>query len=271
MSAENTIEVPNHWGLGDGTPLIIESNPNVIKIFSDENPPVPQKITDKNREYWQKEEIKVRHVALAIAYMQHPDSAVRKMTIEICGDLKAIGVYQELIDRLADPDASVRHAAAINIWRRDKNDYCKFALHALRDEIKGHPHLNDPTIRPNLTLGREKAIQAIDLLIKEAPDETSRKAIQELIEKDEIIEERKKNIDDYLQQLVAVARKHAGKPSCFGISGKKETIEIGNEIYENFGITGMRYICEQIKRERLYFGASREIESVWDGIGGWRG
>lgn len=187
----NVINVPNKWGIGDGTPLIVERRPDVRKIFSDSNPPNPQQITDGNREYWKDEDIEGKRVGLAVAYMQHPDPDIRKATIELAGQIDAIGVSQMLVDLLADPDQSVRRSAARMIWDRQRGNHCEFAVHALRDEIRG------PTsfIPATLTMGRDKGIQALDVLVEEAPDEDARKAIQELIGKDVVIEERVKPID----------------------------------------------------------------------------
>ncbi len=137
--------------------------------------------------------------------MQHPDPGVRRATIEISGSLDAIGVDQELVNRLADPDSSVRQSAARTLWERKRDDHCRFAVHALRDEIRGHclTFLGRP-ITEGLTLGRENAIRALDVLVKEAPDENSRKSIKELINRDVVIEERVRAEDTSSVQFVGM-------------------------------------------------------------------
>jgi len=201
----NVLEVPNDWGIGDGTPLVVERRPDVRRIFSDPDPPSPQQITDRNQEYWKDADTKTKRVGLAIAYMQHPDPAVREATIEIAGHINAIGVYQALVDRLADQDPTVCQSAARTIWNQHRHDQCKFAVHALRDEIRGHAKMAPGLVTTaGLTLGRDKAIRALDVLVEEAPDEDARKAIQELIDRDVVIEERVKPVDTSSVEFVGM-------------------------------------------------------------------
>lgn len=211
----NLIEVANNWGIGDGTPLLVDANPDLELIFSDPNPPVPQQLTDKNRTYWEGVDLKTKRNALAVAYLQHPNSAVRKTTIDLVRDVNTVGVTQVLVDLLADVDTSVRKAAAKSIWERQRGDNCKFAVHALRDEIRGHVHDLLGTTTSGLTLGRDNAIRALDLLVEESPDENARKAIQELIDKDVVIEERVKPVDTSSVEYVSKDYKDTGTGQMF--------------------------------------------------------
>ncbi len=53
------IEVENRYGVGDGSPLIVERSANVRHVFTNPSPPVPQTITDRNRKYWSETDVKV--------------------------------------------------------------------------------------------------------------------------------------------------------------------------------------------------------------------
>lgn len=215
---DNLIEVTNNWGIGDGTPLLVEANPNLEQIFSDPNPTVPQQITDKNQSFWEKAELKSKLNALAIAYLQHPNFVVRKATIDLVPDIKTVGVANLLVDLLADIDPSIRKAAAKSIWER-QNDNCRFEVLALRDEIRGHIRGLTGTTTAGLSLGRDRAIRALDFLVEEAPDENARKAIQEMIDKEVIIEDRVKPVDVSSIEYVGKEHKDAG-------SGKRWTYEV---------------------------------------------
>lgn len=257
-TGSNFIEVSNDMGLGDGTPLLVEHKPDVRNIFTDPNPPSPQQITDRNREYWKGADANTKHVGLAIAYMQHPDPAVRKATIEIAGPIDAMGVSQMLVDLLADPDQSVRQNAAIKIWERQRDNHCQFAIRALRDEIRGHTSTGFGT----LTMGHEKAIQALNVLVEEAPNEDAHKAIQELIDRDVVIEENVEPVDISSVEFVGIEYKDASH-------GQKCTYEVYRAMNKQ---QALAFLKSKKVSEKLYYievettegNFGRDIDGMYD-------
>lgn len=218
------IEVANNWGIGDGTPLLVEVSPDLEQLFSDPDPPAPQKLTDRNRKYWESADLKTKRNGLAMAYLQHPNPEVRRTTIDLVRDIDTSGVAQVLVDLLADADPSVRKAAARSIWKRQGDNNCKFAVHALRDEIRGHVHGLLGTTTAGLTLGRDKAIQALDLLVEEAPDQEARSAIKELIESDVVIEKRVKPVPYDSVTFVETLRKDKFTYEVYRANSKQEAL-----------------------------------------------
>ena len=213
------IEVPASRGIGDGSPLLVERNPNLESIFTSSDPPSPRQPTEQNRNRWKNSSLRDRRYELAMAYLAHPDPSVRASTVEFAKDLDAIGIDQMFVDLLADPSINVRRAAAKCIWERQRGSNCEFAVHALRDEIRGHIHGFFGTSKAGLTLGRDLAIQALDLLVEEAPDEDARKAIRELVDRDVVIEERVKPVEISSVEYVEKTYRDAG-------GGKRHTYEV---------------------------------------------
>jgi tetratricopeptide (TPR) repeat protein len=136
------IEVPNRWGEGpDGCPLVVELRPHLERIFTDPHPPLPQRLTRDNCEFWEgAPPFYVREV-LASAYLSHPDPNVRLTTLRLTKEIWAQKpVPHNLIDALADPSQDVRVATAQVLW--DLSPEAKveskvtFALACLRDEIE---------------------------------------------------------------------------------------------------------------------------------------
>ena len=54
----------NSYGVGNGTPLLVKQNPNIEKILKDPNPPIVQKITENNRQYWKRADIEEKQIPL---------------------------------------------------------------------------------------------------------------------------------------------------------------------------------------------------------------
>lgn len=189
---DNYFEVPNRYGVGDGTPLIVLANPDLERVFNAPTAPIPQKLTDRNRGYWEKAGTAAIKEALAIAYLQHPNPLIRLNVIGYVRDVQTLLVWQALVDLLTDISPDVGKAAADLIWVRGIDNYCEFAVHALRDEIRGYSQLVGASA---LALGREKAIKALDLLVSSAPNEDARRGIKRLIDRDVVIEERVKQVD----------------------------------------------------------------------------
>jgi hypothetical protein len=116
----DAIEIANEWGIGDGTPLVVEASPNLERVFSDPNPTVPQRITARNREYWESASVKTKQADLAIAYLSHPNSEVvlRMLQHHIPTEvLNTFGVTDKLTDLLVYPNMEIRHEAAKVVWK----------------------------------------------------------------------------------------------------------------------------------------------------------
>ena len=166
-TSRNAFEIAHSYGIGDGAPLLVEADPDLKGIFTNPNPPVPQKPTDRNRDYWKHGSLEEKRTALAVAYLQHPNSEVRIATLDFVRDIGAARVSQVLVDLLGDKDIAVRTAAAKAIWERQRENNCKYAVSMLKDEMQ----------YPGSILGRDKAEQALDLLVQQAPDSQAKDAI----------------------------------------------------------------------------------------------
>lgn len=160
-----------HRGGGyDSAPLLLEDTPDLEELFAD--PPVIQKPTEDNREFWSSASMKLRRVALFTGYLRHPDPGVRQKTLGLMtpADYTA-GVAQLLFDFLAaDPDETVRQEAARVIWLSERDDNCEYAVNKADDEITygSEDHLVGPT----------RARKALELLVEAAPDGEARKALE---------------------------------------------------------------------------------------------
>lgn len=130
LGKSGLIKVPDTWRLVDGTPFLVEREPNINNIFTSDNPPSPRNPTQENRQIWSGMSIRDKRIELATAYLFHPDPRVRASTIHFAKEIDALGVRQYLVDLLADP--FVRLEAAQAIWDRDD---VLFSLRCLRDEI----------------------------------------------------------------------------------------------------------------------------------------
>jgi hypothetical protein len=172
---QNTsIEISNSYGHYDNSPLLVESTPDLDKIFSVPNPPIIQKITDANRKYWSTAPSSASHMAALIGYLQHPNPEVRKTVMEFTHQNQSARVAQVLVDLLgADADLSVQIAAAKTIWKCEKEVNCKYAVSKLKDEIE---YGTERSI-----VGPTRARKALQLLVEYAPDETSKSNIMSLI------------------------------------------------------------------------------------------
>jgi hypothetical protein len=188
----NTVQVPNRDHFGDGKPLILSASPNLDRIFTDLEPESPLSEGDKNRSYWQGQDLAAKRNILAIAFLQHPNAAVRLATISLVQNMRTVGVSDELINLLGDSDASVSRAAAASIWERQKDESCSWALKALRDEIRGSTSMG---ATDGLVMGRQKAIRALDVLIESAPNEGVLASIKDMADREIVIEERIKQVD----------------------------------------------------------------------------
>jgi hypothetical protein len=294
----NFIEVPNNWGEGDGTPLIVEVQPDLEKIFSDPNPQPPQRLTERNRKYWESLTLEHMRVTLAMAYLGHPDSHVREETIKFVKDIDALGVMQEFVDLLADPIPSVRKSAAIVIWEKNR---WEFTVEALCDEIRGYSTMGPVRTTAGLTLGDTKAIGALEFLVEEAPDENARKEIKEFIQR--LLQERISrgdtnlvnilekfpldepagediaelsdnlvvNADTRIDDIIQILNGYCQDQSIPFEERKEKTKEIGRALYEKGGNDLMLKVHDLLQAQQSRPGAARLIESWWDGIGYWRG
>ena len=69
--ASDCYELENRMGLGDGSPLLIEKEPDLEAIFSSSKPPAPQRITDSNRGFWEDQPRDKVLLNLVMAYLHH--------------------------------------------------------------------------------------------------------------------------------------------------------------------------------------------------------
>ena len=136
-SSKGFIEVQNKWGIGNGTSLLVERHPNLESIFSNPNPQPPQRLTERNRSYWENESRESIRNALAMAYLSYPNPQVRADTIRMVKNIDTVGISQMLVDLLADSSSAVRSAAAEAIWDRERDVNCEDAVAILQDEIRG--------------------------------------------------------------------------------------------------------------------------------------
>ena len=169
------IAIPNSYGQGDGSALLVEKSPDLEKIFNSPDPPVIQKRSDGTRDYWSTASVDTRRTALLVGYLQHPNPEVRKAVMAFTPPARYMpaSVRAVLVDRLGgDPDALVRLAAAKTIWERERESNCKYAVSKLKDETK---------YGTGLSVGPSQARKALQLLIDNAPDQDAKRALQKLI------------------------------------------------------------------------------------------
>lgn len=98
----------------------------------------------------------------------------------------------KLTDMLADASEAVQEAAARELWSRQKDSHCGKTVESLRDEVRGHSMVDGKSTGMTLTLGPERALKALDVLVKFAPDD-EKEQLQSLIDQMVIIESK---IDD---------------------------------------------------------------------------
>jgi len=98
----------------------------------------------------------------------------------------------KLTDMLADSSEAVQEAAARELWSRQKDSHCGKTVESLRDEVRGHSMVDGKSTGMTLTLGPERALKALDVLVKFAPDD-EKEQLQTLIDQMVIIESK---IDD---------------------------------------------------------------------------
>jgi HEAT repeat protein len=172
--SKTIIEIPNSYGHYDSSPLLVEESPELEKIFSDPNPPVIQKLSDANREYWSTASASERCMTALIGYLQHPNPEVRRAVMGFIPQNQSGRVSQVLIDRLGgDPDSSVRIAAAKTIWECEREVNCKYAVDKLKDEMEYGTERS--------MVGPTRARKAVQLLIEYAPNQEAKDALKKLI------------------------------------------------------------------------------------------
>jgi hypothetical protein len=198
------LEVSNCFGLGDGTPLLVEANPDLEEVFGSADPPAPQRLTDRNREYWAGADPETKREALVVAYLQHPHPRVQQEMFRYLGNVRHAGIVWLLLEQLADGNSITRDLAAKAIWTNLGGNGCRWAVQALADEIQGASRF------PECPLGPERAIRALDGLVASAPDEASRSAIQQHADRHVIIEDRIKDVDPSSVRYVKTEQRDSG-------------------------------------------------------------
>jgi len=99
-------------------------------------------------------------VGVAIGLLKSSNAETRAAVVSKISDLeiKAVGVWSELANALADDFESVRHASAKAFWQLDGVD---FAIRSLRDEHEVPAHMT-----------RKQALDGIEILLKTAKDKS---------------------------------------------------------------------------------------------------
>lgn len=166
--SQGTIQIRNSYGHYDGSPLLVSASPNLEEIFTGDNTPAIQMLSDGNREYWSTASLRERRMTALIGYLQHPDAPVRMATMRFVASNQSARVSQVLFDRfVSDPDVAVQVSAAKTIWECEKDSNCKFAIGKLKD-----------------TRDQSRVQRALRLLIDSAPSDESRQAVQRLFSTD---------------------------------------------------------------------------------------
>lgn len=144
VKKQDTVEVPNPWGLGDGEPFVLPRHPTMSEVFAR---------TEKADRY-----------KIFFSYLYHPDPAVRLATLVEGKKLNIyLGENQAVVDKLADLSPDVRTAAALLMW--DSPTVIEFALRCLGDEINRTGWTS--------TMTPQQALAALDLLRQTAPPGTT--------------------------------------------------------------------------------------------------
>ena len=245
------IEVPNRWGEGDGTPLVVEQHPDLERIFTDPHPPLPQRLTKNNSKYWEGMPPLYLRQVLAAAYILHPDPKVRLATLRLTKDVWANSpLPQNLVDALADPSQDVRVAAAQVIWDHSPDAKLEtkvtFTLACLRDEIE----------RTGITstMTQAQAQHGLEVLRNCCPDrrtDFNRWIIY-------VWCRRNKNLAEHGYRLLDI---YGQQGSLLG-TAEGETRHIGRAI----GNMRDRQIIHHGIRQALGASAAQELEAVWDGV-----
>lgn len=169
--------MPNVFGLGDGSPLVLAAKPNLARLLAASNPVPPQ----EGRAVWSGP-VSIRF-ALVIGHLAHPDPKVRISAIELgvryCGH--TYGFQDRLVELAADEDSRVRSTAVGALWTVHRESGCERVVQSLRDEIRGHTNDFGLPSAIGLRLGPERARAALDLLVEQAPDDIARRRIGALI------------------------------------------------------------------------------------------
>ncbi len=169
------IEVTNSYGHFDSSPLLVLPSPNLDEIMGGDTP-VVQKLSAANRTYWASADLGDRRMTALIGYLQHPDPSVRVGTMRFVPSNGSSRVAQALVDVLmADPDSTVRSAAASTIWECEKAVHCKYAVGKLEDEVHRERDRN------SRRYGSTRAQSALRLLLAQAPDEPAKQGLSTLL------------------------------------------------------------------------------------------
>jgi len=149
---QGMVTVINRWGIGDGKPFVLPTDPDIPSVFA--------QATERERS------------ALPYGYLSHPSVSVRLATI---AQLAAWGTYhlqkQSLVDLLADSSHDVRLAAARALWVEP--EAVENALRCLRDEIHGSGFRS--------TVSPKAARQDLEILRDAAPSDEDRTRFKALV------------------------------------------------------------------------------------------
>ena len=248
------IEVPNRLGIGDGTPLLVEEEPDLERILADPDPQPPQRISDRNRDLWAGRSPEQIRTTLVAAYLAHPRAAVRMETLKVAGN-RADG--SQVADLLVDRSTRVRSAAAEMLWDQStapapESTMLAFAIRVLHDEVK----------RTGLVshMSAAQALEALRLLQRTRPqrrDDFNKWLVDAWVREEEAL----------AVQGFRLLDLH-GREGTFAGPAESEAREIGAELDRAGGLQAMEAIREAIE-VGLGEATADELTLSWQGVGPW--
>lgn len=112
---------------------------------------------------------------------------------------------------------------------------------------------------------RRAAFEALKRLKTSLGGMDIRKALDEYASRDSWVE-------DVAEEIRAMyAKRPEGFYRGFGWPEEKRLREIGQMLHDKRGINLMRKIHSEFASRSIPIGAARNLESMWDGIGAWKG
>lgn len=256
-TGQETLEVPDPWGVGGLGPFVLERRPNINVILSTPNPTPPKPAAEWNK-YFEHSAEDTREY-LAMAYMHHPSTEVREATIRFVGSRpkKELSVGLILAQRLTvDPAEDLRRVAAEAIWSRGQEELLEAMKYlAGNDESPGDDGNGAFVSRPQV-----------------------RVAIQTLHDTNPASER------DFMNALLYAWCWHDERLAGFGQTlielwlnrktfsdDQSRTIarEVGVKLHTAGGIDAMKMMFRPVT---LLVGsdAASELNHAWSGIGGWQ-
>jgi hypothetical protein len=180
-----------------------------------------------------------KKVEIAVELLKNPNHEIRNLIISELANLniRAVGVWFELVNRLADEHESVRKNSAEAFWKLDAVDY---AIRSLRDEYENPAHMRKPDALRGIDILRQSGEKSTfeNLLEENWEHYPGKKSAQSCPECDAPIEELKgSSISPYINTYKCTqcnwAKPRCGNTMCDGIMNWEPTSSPGT----------FRYVC----------------------------